>query len=205
MGVRPLQRAEVEAAAATFVLAFDTDPLFCDFLPEPEERAKWLRWLFVRALEESLAVGGALTLDDGPEASAICLYPPGAWPPSLLAVLRAAPLPPAIPSWRFLRQGLALEHRIHTLHPAEPHVYVLVLGVHPSQQGRGLGGALLRHAEEMAGAAKVPSHLETSNPVNLSLYRRFGYEVQTELTSHGGPPVWTMTRAVDRNGPPTAT
>jgi ribosomal protein S18 acetylase RimI-like enzyme len=205
MRVRPLQRAELAVAAATFVLAFDGDPLFRDFLPRPEERAKWLRWLFVRALRESLAVGGAFTLDDGPEAASICLYPPGAWPPSLLGVLRAAPLPPAIPSWRFMRHGLALEHRIHTLHPAEPHVYVFVLGVHPSRQGRGLGGALLRHAEELARAANVPSHLETANPVNLSLYRRFGYEVQTELTSHGGPPVWTMTRAVGRDGSPTAT
>jgi ribosomal protein S18 acetylase RimI-like enzyme len=94
-----------------------------------------------------------------------------------------------------VRWGLHLEGRIHALHPAEPHLYVYVLGVHPSQKGRGLGGALLRHVAGIAKAAGVVAHLETSNPDNLGLYRRFGYEVQAEVTSHGGPPVWTMTTA----------
>lgn len=193
MQVRPLLAAELTLAVETLALAFDADPLFCDFLPRPAERAKWLRWFHARALSECLAVGGAFTLEGGPATGVMGIYPPGTWPPSLLAELRAAPFPPSLPSWRFVHRGLRLDRRIHGLHPAGPHVYVYVLGVHPSQKARGLGGALLRHAGSIAKAAGVPSHLETSNPDNLSLYRHFGYEVRTELTSHGGPPVWTMT------------
>jgi ribosomal protein S18 acetylase RimI-like enzyme len=174
-------------------LAFERDPLFVDFLPKPASRAKWLRWFHLRALNEAFAVGGAYTLEAGPEAGAIGIYPPGAWPPSLLAELVAAPLPPGVPPWRFVRSGLHLERRIHALHPADRHLYVYVLGVHPSQKGRGLGGALLRHVTELAKIAEVVAHLETSNPDNVSLYRRFGFEVEAEITSHGGPPVWTMT------------
>lgn len=70
-----------------------------------------------------------------------------------------------------------------------------VLGVHPSQKGRGLGGALLCDVEGIAKSERVVAHLETSNPDNLGLYRRFGYEVQEEITAHGGPPLWTMTTA----------
>ena len=70
--------------------------------------------------------------------------------------------------------------------------------MHPGHKGRGLGGALLRHAAGLARDAGVVAHLETSNPVNLSLCRKFGYEVGHELTLHGAPPVWTMTTP----GPP---
>jgi ribosomal protein S18 acetylase RimI-like enzyme len=191
--IRPLRRSELSTAAAILSLAFDADPLFRYFLPRPASRAKWLRWFHLRALNEAFAVGGAFTPAGGPETGAIAIYPPGAWPPSLLGELGATPLPRGLPPWRWVRWGLHLESRIHALHPAEPHLYVYVLGVHPSQKGRGLGGALLRHAAGLAKAAGVVAHLETSNPENLGLYRRFGYEVQVEVTSHGGPPVWTMT------------
>ena len=192
MKVRPLLRSELKTAAETLALAFASDPLFVHFLPRAARRARWLRWFHMRALRESFAVDGAYTLEAGPEAGALGIYPPGAWPPSLLAELRAWPLPPGLPTWSFVRSGLHLEKRIHALHPPAPHLYVYVLGVHPSEKGRGRGGALLRHAAELAKTAGVVAHLETANPDNLSLYRRFGYEVEVEVTSHGGPPVWTM-------------
>jgi ribosomal protein S18 acetylase RimI-like enzyme len=192
MTVRPLLRPELQVAAHTLALAFDADPLFLDLLPAPAARQKWLDWFFLRALKESFAVGGAFTLEGGPEVAVMGLYPSGTWP-SWLGEIRATSLPPGIPTWRFVRSGLHVERRIHELHPEGPHLYLYVLGVHPSQKGRGLGGALLRHAMASARAAGVVSHLETSNPDNLSLYRRFGFETREEITSHGGPPIWTMT------------
>jgi ribosomal protein S18 acetylase RimI-like enzyme len=193
MEVRALRRDEIESAAATLALAFDDDPLFCDMLPVAATRAKWLHWFHVRALRECFAAGGAFTLEPGPEAGVLGLRPPGAGKWSFGAELAATPLPKAWPSWKLIRGGLHVERRIHALHPAEPHVYVYVLGVHPSQKGRGLGGALLRHAAGIAKAAGVVAHLETSNPDNLGLYRHFGYEVEAEVTSHRGPTVWVMT------------
>lgn len=200
MRVRPLERAELPRAAATLALAFEDDPLFRHLLPDADTRPKWLRWLHLHALTESLAVGGALTLEGGPDLGAVALYPPGAWPPSFGNQARAFTWPPGLPSIGLVRTGLAIETAIHNLHPPSPHMYVYVLGVHPEQKGRGLGGALLRHAATLAREAGVVGHLETSNPVNLPLYRKFGYEVGKELTVHGSPPVWTMTTP----GPPPA-
>src|SRR5262249_11882089 len=153
----------------------------------------WTRWGFLRALNAAFAVGGAFTFDDGPELGAMALHPPGTWPLSWIAELRATPLPLSLPPWRLLTVGRHAERLMHELHPREAHLYLHVVGVHPSQKGRGLGGALLRQAAMIADAAGVPSHLETSNPDNLGLYRRFGYEVKQEITSHGGAPIWTMT------------
>ena len=60
-------------------------------------------------------------------------------------------------------------------------------------KGKGFGGALMRHAGALAAEHGCATHLETSNSVNLPFYRRFDLEVVTEILSHGGPPVWTMT------------
>jgi ribosomal protein S18 acetylase RimI-like enzyme len=153
-----------------------------------------LRWFHLSALHECFAVGGALTLTNGgPEAGAIALMPKGAWPRPLLSTLRAVALPRAFPTARLVRAGLHIESKIRSLHPPAPHVYVYLLGVHPARKGQGLGATLLRHARHMSEQAGCVTHLETSNPVNLPFYRRFGFEIATEITSHGGPPLWTMT------------
>ena len=198
MSVRPLERSELPRAAATLALAFEDDPLFRFLLPDADTRPKWLRWITQHALTESHSVGGALTVEGGPELGVVALTPPGTWPISLAAQARAFTWPPGVPSARLLRVGLAIESAILKLHPPGPHLYVYVLGVHPAQKGRGLGGTLLRHAAALAREAGVVAHLETSNPVNLPLYRKFGYEVGHELSLHGAPPVWTMTTP----GPP---
>ncbi|MBX3234344.1 MAG: GNAT family N-acetyltransferase [Labilithrix sp.] len=183
---------------AMLVAAFFEDPLFCWFLPEEGERRKWLGWFHHRVLNETEPLGGAYTLESAPSDGAVLVYPPRAWPPPALRVLAAWPLPPAIPSWRFFRRGLHVDRRIHASHPSEPHLYVYALGVHPKQKGKGLGGALLRHALAIADKAGTASYLETANPVNLPLYRKFGFETTSEIATHGGPPVWTMVRGPSR-------
>ncbi|MFO0555331.1 MAG: GNAT family N-acetyltransferase [Polyangiaceae bacterium] len=192
MDVRPLIASELDEAAATLARAFQSDPLFTFLLPDPERRARWLHWFQLRALREAHLVGGAFTVV-GPGVGAIGLYPPGTWPASLYQQMKATPFPIGLPPWRLLTAGLHLERRMHEHHPSFRHVYVYVLGVDPSQHGRGCGGALLRHAAAMAREAKVRAHLETGNPANISLYQRFGYEVTHEITSHEGPPLWIMT------------
>lgn len=191
--VRPLARGEVRVAAETLALAFDEDPLFRFFFPEAEARAPWLRWLMSHALTLAIDVGGAFVPGGGPEEGAMALAPPGAWPVPIRRTLAAFAWPPGPPSRRLLLSGLHVERRIQRLHPPGEHVYLHVLGVHPGRKGQGVGGGLLRHVASLAAAAGVVSHLETANPVNLPLYRRFGFEVRTEITSHGGPPLWTMT------------
>lgn len=190
--VRPLLDTERDRAVAMLVEAFLHDPLFVWFLPVEKQRRQWLAWFHRRVLKETMPLGGAFTTS--PDEGAALIYPPGTWPPSFVRGLAAWPMIPGIPTWRLLRPGLWVDARIHQLHPPEPHLYLYVLGVHPGSQGKGLGGALLRHASAIADSARVPCHLETANPDNVGLYRHFGYEVRHEVTEHGGPTIWAMTR-----------
>jgi ribosomal protein S18 acetylase RimI-like enzyme len=192
MSVRELRADEIGAAGDTLALAFDRDPLFRFLLPEEETRAKWLQWLGRRTFGQTLAAGGAFAVEAGAGAGVIGLFPAGTWPPPMLTTIRSSGFLPAMPTYRWIVNGMRLEKLVKELHPPEPHLYISMVAVHPTMKGRGLGGALLRHGLALAKSAGMVAHLETSNPENLPLYRKFGFEVKHEVTGHGGPTVWVM-------------
>ena len=76
----------------------------------------------------------------------------------------------------------------------EPHWYLPLVGVEPNAQGRGLGGALMRHAVARCDQEDAPAYLESSNPRNISLYERHGFEVMGEIQMGSAPPVTPMLR-----------
>ena len=63
---------------------------------------------------------------------------------------------------------------------------ILNIAVHPSSQGQGVGGGLMRHAEQMAcdcGADRLSLATHVLLTENLSLYKHFGYaEVARDKT-----------------------
>lgn len=195
MTIRPLRAEEIAPAASMLSLTFMDDPLFRFMMPGEGSRRAWLRWFHHRALLECHRAGGAITVD-GPDRGVAGFYPPGTWPTTLRSMLGSVPMLPfpyLLPPPRLATVGLRVEHRMTRVHPAEPHLYLYVLGVHPTQKGKGLGGALLRHLVAVASEADVTSHLETANPVNVPLYRKFGYEITKTIAVGDAPPLWTMT------------
>jgi ribosomal protein S18 acetylase RimI-like enzyme len=198
---RALRDDERDLAVDTLARAFDDDPWFRWVLPEAPARFAWISWFHGVSVDLALRARTAVTLADGPSQGAITVLPPGVFGPDMTGWLRALRHPPRhLPTWRLAHTGLRTQARLDALHPREPVVYVHVLGVHPAQKGRGLGGALLRAAFAMAAARQVPVFLETSNPVNLGFYKRFGLNVRAEITLDGAPPLWTL----QTDGPPPA-
>ena len=65
----------------------------------------------------------------------------------------------------------------------------------PAHQRRGIGTRLLTHVLDRADADGAPVWLETSDPANLHLYEKFGFE--TAARAEGGarlPTFWVMVR-----------
>jgi ribosomal protein S18 acetylase RimI-like enzyme len=79
-------------------------------------------------------------------------------------------------------------------HPQEPHWYLPLIGVDPAHQGKGFGSALLGHALEICDRDHLPAYLESSNPLNIPLYRRHGFELLDTLQVGSSPPVFPMLR-----------
>ena len=71
--------------------------------------------------------------------------------------------------------------------------YLDALGVKPSRQGQGIGGALIRYGLEMARADDASSFLETGVERNVAYYERFGFHVVDEGSpAPDGPHIWFM-------------
>ncbi|MDQ3665151.1 MAG: GNAT family N-acetyltransferase [Acidobacteriota bacterium] len=79
-------------------------------------------------------------------------------------------------------------------HPTEPHWYLPLIGVDPSQQGNGIGSALMKHALIPCDRDGTIAYLESSNPKNISLYKRHGFEVIGKIQVGSSPTMCPMLR-----------
>lgn len=85
--------------------------------------------------------------------------------------------------------------RAHEHRPAEPHLYLGILGVDPGRQSRGHGTDLLAPTLAQCDRMGLLAHLESSNERNVPFYERHGFEVVTAYRCGGdGPPMTIMTR-----------
>src|SRR5215475_12819638 len=79
-------------------------------------------------------------------------------------------------------------------HPSEPHWYLPLIGVEPAKQGHGYGSALLGHALEHIDHEGRIAYLESTNPANIPLYKRNGFEVIGTIQVGDSPPLYPMIR-----------
>ncbi len=79
-------------------------------------------------------------------------------------------------------------------HPHDPHWYLFVVSTLPERQGQGLGAAVLAPVLAQCDAEGVPAYLESTNPRNMTLYRRLGFEQTGEIPLPDGPSLYPMWR-----------
>jgi ribosomal protein S18 acetylase RimI-like enzyme len=92
---------------------------------------------------------------------------------------------------RYGDEGLArlgaMSEAMEANHPHDPHLYLFIVGVEPRRQGRGLGETLLTPTLAHCDDTGTAAYLESSNPRNIGLYRRLGFDVVSEFRPEGGP------------------
>ncbi|KAF9041359.1 hypothetical protein BJ165DRAFT_1530091 [Panaeolus papilionaceus] len=70
-----------------------------------------------------------------------------------------------------------------------------IFGVAKAHQGKGYGKALFKYAEEKALATKAPMVLETTNDVDVAIYKKLGFIIRGEMdlkSEHGDACVKVM-------------
>jgi len=90
--------------------------------------------------------------------------------------------------------GPAMFEQMATYHPKEPPWHLPLIGVDPAQHGRGHGDALMRYALERCDRDNRPAYLESTNPRNISLYRRHGFEPVGAIQAGSSPTLVPMLR-----------
>ena len=84
---------------------------------------------------------------------------------------------------------------LHKKSAAGRHWYLLGLGVEPSLQSRGVGGALLQPVLASADREKLVCYLQTNNEHNIPFYAHYGFKLAgQEKATLIGPWTWGLRR-----------
>jgi ribosomal protein S18 acetylase RimI-like enzyme len=179
---------EQAAATGTVVLAFVADPITRWVWPEAHQYLAAMP-AFVRAFGGGAFTHGGAYCTNGYAGAALWL-PPGVHPDEerLNEIMEATASPAA------REAGPAMFEQMATYHPKEPHWYLPLIGVDPAQHGRGHGDALMRYALERCDRDNRPAYLESTNPRNISLYRRHGFELVGAIQAGSSPTLVPMLR-----------
>jgi ribosomal protein S18 acetylase RimI-like enzyme len=184
-----MARAGDEARVVdTIVLAFSTDPAARWMYPAPEQYLECFP-TFVRAFGGRAFDYGTASVAEEVRGAAMWL-PPGVRPDEgAIADLIQRTIPGAEQEPLF-----AVFDRMGQYHPDEPHWHLPLIGVDPTQQRKGYGSVLLAHMLRFCDHDSTPAYLESSNPVNIPLYQRHGFEVLGTIQVGTSPPITPMLR-----------
>ena len=79
-------------------------------------------------------------------------------------------------------------------HPSEPHWYLPLIGIDPSQQSKGYGSMLMQHVLSQCDRSQIPAYLEATSVKNLSFYQRHGFELLGTIQIGTSPSLFPMLR-----------
>jgi ribosomal protein S18 acetylase RimI-like enzyme len=177
------------SAVATIVMAFSSDPVARWVYPKAADYYQWfpgfVRAFAGRSIEDRTAIvttnysGVALWL--GPDAHA---------DEDALVKLVEDSLPEKRQAEMF-----ELFEKMGEGHPTEPHWYLPMIGVDTMRQNSGIGTGLMKVALDRSDRDGLPAYLESSNPKNISLYQRCGFQAIGEIRAGDSPPLVRMLRA----------
>ncbi len=191
--VRRATEHDITAMAAQLARTFYDDPVTCHIFRNDARREAGLRAYFSTQMRSDYIPFGGCYTTEGYTGSAVWAPPGKPFRTGIAGILTMLPVLPFVAA--NLRTTLRLLTLIESKHPHEPHWYLASLGTAVDQQGKGVGGALLRPVLEHCDAEGLPCYLESSKERNLPFYRRHGFEVVEEVPLPGhGPSVWTMWR-----------
>ena len=187
-GVKTVTAADEASAVDTIVLAFAADPM-----------ARW-SWPAARQYLAAMpaltrAFGGGAFRNQGADctdgfAGAALWLAPGVSPDdeALGEIVENT-----VPKARHDEVNRVFEE-MAKFHLTEPHWYLPLIGVDPMYQGKGHGDALMTHALRRCDRDHLPAYLESTNPRNISLYKRHGFEALGTIQVGSSPPLVPMLR-----------
>lgn len=171
--------ADRDAVLASLVAAFVADPVLRYLFPDDATYPRHAEAFFGRLYDKRVPLGTVWTIGGASVAM---------WDAPTAANGAATEFD--LPAAELARVN-AYDDAVHAALPAEKFWYLGVLGTDPRHAGRRLGHTLMTAGLRRADEDGLPAVLETSNPGNVGVYRRAGFEVVREITA-GPLDVWIM-------------
>lgn len=170
------------------VLAFSADPAARWTWRDPHQYLAHFQH-FARAFGGAAFGHGSAYTVDGYAGAALWL-PPEVEPDedALIALLQSTA------SELSQQHAFQVFEEMGRYHPSEPHWYLPLMGVDPLHQSKGLGSALMKHALVACDRDQTLAYLESTNPKNIPLYERHGFELLGTIQVGTSPPLFPMLR-----------
>jgi ribosomal protein S18 acetylase RimI-like enzyme len=185
-----VERFSHEAAiSATVLSAFSSDPVARWVYPGAADYFRWFP-IFIRAFAGRAIDDRTVLYTTNYSGAALWLRPGAHADEDALVKLVHDSLPEERHAEMF-----ELFAKMDAGHPKEDHWYLPMIGVDTHRQNLGIGAGLMKLALERSDRDGIPAYLESSNPRNISLYRRFGFEGVGEIRAGGSPPLLRMLRS----------
>src|SRR5688572_13273731 len=186
--IKTATQTDEASVISVLTLAFSSDPMVRWSHPDPQKYLTNFP-LLARAFGGTAFTKGTAYFANGYAGAALWL-PPGVSPDeeTLIGQVEAA-APDAIKNELY-----GIFEAMSKYHPQEPHWYLPLIGVDPARQGSGVGSALMKHALLPCDRDGTIAYLESSNPRNISLYERHGFEVIGEIQIGTSPTLHPMLR-----------
>ena len=194
-----LQKRDVRPAAAVLADAFGQDPIWKVVLSDATPTQKVSA--FETPLRYCLMYGRVYATSDNLEGVAAWL-PGDSTTFTPLRLVWSGAMPAAFRlGWKTAKKmepifGPLEAYRTETMR-GRPFVYLQIIGVATSMQGRGFGGTLLRALIGDCERSGKSLYLETETEDNVRIYERFGFAVVRQIALPViDLPMWLMVRSV---------
>ncbi|MGH8727697.1 MAG: GNAT family N-acetyltransferase [Burkholderiales bacterium] len=170
------------------VLAFSADPAARWTWPDPQQYLTHFP-PFVKAFGGKAFTHGSAYYVDGYAGAALWL-PPDVEPDEdvLISLLQSTA------SEQSQKHVSGVLEQMGRYHPSEPHWYLPLMGVDPFHQGKGFGSTLMQRALIPCDRYNKLAYLESTNPRNIPLYERHGFELLGTIQVGTSPPLFPMLR-----------
>ena len=205
MTVRMLDREAVPHVVSVLAEAFHDYPVMRFVLGNGDDYDLRLARLVTYFVTARVLKGETLLgIGDSPPllAAALVSLPHGPPGPPAMDALRAE-------TWRALGSDARKRYDVFSRAAAPfvvpaSHLHLNMIGVRPSEQGRGLGRALLDAVHGMSASNPESGgvSLTTEVAANVALYERFGYAVVGRAPVADAFTTWTMYRPDAARTPP---
>lgn len=196
--IEELDEERIDAVGACLARSFVADPVAVHMLPDEAVRQHLLPWHFSAVVRFGVKFGRVLTTGGDPRGAAVWLKPGESEMTEdriVAADLHRAPEVLGESAWHRFTQVVGYLEEIHARDLPEDHWYLMVLGVEPEEQGRGLGSALMQPILERADQEGRKCYLETAEITNVPFYEKRGFRVLSQgIEASSGVPYWTFCR-----------
>jgi len=167
-------------------------------IPDPAERAQLLPGVYARIIRFGTLAGEVYATAGALDGVALWLPPNAKWTRENIEASGMHQLATLIgdDAYQRYREVVGREWQARERDMTGACWYLFILGVQPSRQRCGLGGALMRPVLERADTEQLACYLETENQRNVEFYLKQGFDmiVNGEEAGAGGVRFWTFRR-----------